>query len=57
MMVVDCWINYCVTDKYWKPHFLEWKTRSSVLKFSPQNTENRIFRALKFQIFSGAERA
>ena len=37
----------------WKLHFLEWKTRSFALKFSPQNTENRIFRALKFRNFLG----
>ena len=37
----------------WKLHFLEWKTHSFVLKFSPQNAENHIFRALTFQNFWG----
>ena len=37
----------------WKLHFVEWKTHSFVLKFSPQNAENRIFRTLKFQNFLG----
>ena len=42
----------CVTGKL-KATFFLMKTRSFVLKFSPQKAENRIFRALKFQNFLG----
>ena len=35
----------------WKLHCLEWKTCSFVLKFSRQNAENSILRALKFPTF------
>ena len=35
----------------WKRHFLEWKTRSFVLKFIPQDAENRILGLWNFKIF------
>ena len=46
----------CVTDKYWKLHFLEWKTHSSILNFSPKNSENCILRLWSFKIFWGRMR-
>ena len=42
----------CVTGKL-KATFFWMKTRSFVLKFSPQKAENLIFRALKFKNFLG----
>ena len=42
----------CVTDKL-KVTFSRMKKHAFVLKFSPQNAENHIFRALKFQNFLG----
>ena len=35
----------------WKLHFLKWKTCSFVLKFIPQNAENRILELWNFKIF------
>ena len=40
----------------WKLHFLQWKTHSLVLKFGPQNAENRIL-GLEISQFSGAQHA
>ena len=37
----------------WKLHFLEWKTRTFVLKFSPQITETCILGLWNFKIFWG----
>ena len=41
----------CVTD--WRLQSLEWKTHSFVLKFSPQNAEDRILGLWKFKKFLG----
>ena len=40
-----------------KLHFLQWKRRSFVLKFSPENAENRILRLWNFKIFWGRTHA
>ena len=52
-IIVHCSYELIVWLINWKLHFLEWKTRSFVLKFSPQNTENHIFRTWNFKIFRG----